>query len=158
MTGPLAVEVIRNGFVESVHHGRVVVLDPSGSVRAAWGDVGAPMFPRSSLKPLQTLGLLDAGWSPSDPACVALAAASHSGEQRHVDVVRIRARQHTRSAARPDGGAYRRRSGPCASELFRKARRDARDLRGFRVADERLSGSVASGTARDPRPHRAAVR
>jgi L-asparaginase II len=88
MTGPLAVEVIRNGFVESVHHGRVVVLDPSGSVRAAWGDVGAPMFPRSSLKPLQTLGLLDAGWSPSDPACVALAAASHSGEQRHVDVVR----------------------------------------------------------------------
>jgi len=88
MTEPLVVEVTRNGFVESVHHGTVVVLDPSASVVRAWGDVDAPMFPRSSLKPLQTLALLDAGWSPTDAEFVALAAASHSGEPRHVDVVR----------------------------------------------------------------------
>jgi len=88
MTEPLVVEVTRNGFVESVHHGAVVVLDPSASVVRAWGDVDAPMFPRSSLKPLQTLALLDAGWSPTDAEFVALAAASHSGEPRHVDVVR----------------------------------------------------------------------
>jgi L-asparaginase II len=88
MTDALVVEVTRNGLVESVHHGCVVVLDPSGSVRASWGDVDSPMFPRSSLKPLQALGLLYAGWSPSDPAQVALAAASHSGEPRHIDVVR----------------------------------------------------------------------
>ena len=88
MTGPLVVEVTRNGFVESIHYGAAVVLDPAGSVQAAWGDVDAPMFPRSSLKPLQTLALLDAGWSPPDPAQVALAAASHSGEPQHLDVVR----------------------------------------------------------------------
>jgi L-asparaginase II len=88
MTGPLVVEVTRNGYVESVHHGRVVVLDPSGSVRFARGDIGAAMFPRSSLKPLQTLALLGCGWSPADDAQVALAAASHSGEPQHIDVVR----------------------------------------------------------------------
>lgn len=88
MTGPLVVDVTRNGFVESIHYGAVVVLDPSGSVLGAWGDVDAPMFPRSSLKPLQTLALLGAGWVPADPSFVALAAASHSGEPRHVDVVR----------------------------------------------------------------------
>lgn len=85
---PLVVEVTRNGFVESTHQGAVVVLDPSGSVLAAWGDVDTPMFPRSSLKPLQALAFFDAGWSPSDAEQVALAAASHSGEPRHVDVVR----------------------------------------------------------------------
>jgi len=88
MTGPLVVEVTRNGFVESIHHGIAVVLDPSGSVLDAWGDVSAPMFPRSSLKPLQALALLAAGWSPPDDSCLALAAASHSGEPRHIEVVR----------------------------------------------------------------------
>lgn len=88
MTDPLVVEVTRNGFVESSHRGAVVVLDPAGSVSAAWGEVDAPMFPRSSLKPLQALALLDAGWAPDDPEQLALAAASHSGEPRHVDVVR----------------------------------------------------------------------
>jgi len=88
MTDPLVVEVTRNGFVESIHRGAVVVLDPSGTVAAAWGEVDAPMFPRSSLKPLQALALLDAGWAPDDHEPLALAAASHSGEPRHVDVVR----------------------------------------------------------------------
>jgi len=88
MTDPLVVEVTRNGFVESIHRGAVVVLDPSGTVAAAWGEVDAPMFPRSSLKPLQALALLDAGWAPDDHEQLALAAASHSGEPRHVDVVR----------------------------------------------------------------------
>ncbi|MBV9098657.1 MAG: asparaginase [Frankiaceae bacterium] len=88
MIGPLVVEVTRNGFVESLHHGTVVVLDPSGLVVDAWGDVAAPMFPRSSLKPLQALALLAAGWSPPDDACLALAAASHSGEPKHLEVVR----------------------------------------------------------------------
>jgi L-asparaginase II len=88
MTEPLVVEVTRNGFVESTHQGAVVVLDPSGRVLFACGEVDAPMYPRSSLKPLQALGLLDAGWSPPDDACLALAAASHSGEPRHLEVVR----------------------------------------------------------------------
>src|SRR4051812_10409884 len=81
-------EVVRNGFVESVHHGRVVALDPDGKELLSIGDVRAPFFPRSAMKPLQTLGMLRAGWQPSDDEQVALACASHSGERAHIDVVR----------------------------------------------------------------------
>ena len=81
-------EVVRNGFVESVHHGRVVTVDGSGSELFSVGDVRSPFFPRSAMKPLQALGMLRAGWSPPDDEQVALACASHSGELAHVDVVR----------------------------------------------------------------------
>ena len=81
-------EVVRNGFVESVHHGRVVALDADDNYLLTIGDVASPFFPRSAMKPLQTLGMLRAGWSPSDDEQVAIACASHSGEPAHLDVVR----------------------------------------------------------------------
>lgn len=82
-------EVVRNGFVESVHHGRVVAVDGStGRILLSVGDHAAPIFPRSALKPLQTLAMLRAGWTPSDDEQVAIACASHSGEPEHVSVVR----------------------------------------------------------------------
>jgi L-asparaginase II len=46
-----------------------------------------PVLPRSSNKPLQAVGLLECGWDPEDAQLV-LAVASHSGEPRHVEVVR----------------------------------------------------------------------
>ena len=88
MSEPLVVEVVRNGFVESRHRGHVVALAADGSVAFAAGDINAAMFARSSLKPLQTAALLDAGWQPNDDEQVAVACASHSGEQMHLDVVR----------------------------------------------------------------------
>ena len=82
-------EVVRNGFVESVHHGRVVAVDGStGRILLSIGDRRAPIFPRSALKPLQTLAMLQAGWAPDSDEYVALACASHSGEPEHVAVVR----------------------------------------------------------------------
>jgi len=85
---PVVAEVVRNGFVESRHHGRVIAVDADGRDVLVVGDVADPIFPRSSLKPLQAMGLLAAGWSPGDDEQVALACASHSGEQVHVAVVR----------------------------------------------------------------------
>jgi L-asparaginase II len=85
---PVVAEVVRSGFVESRHRGHVVALAADGSTTVAIGDVDAPMLPRSSLKPLQALALLRAGWCPHDDRHVALAAASHSGEDEHVAVVR----------------------------------------------------------------------
>ena len=85
---PVVAEVVRNGFVESRHHGRVVALNADGSTAFAIGAVEAPMFPRSSVKPLQASALLEAGWRPGDDAEIALACASHSGEDVHLDVVR----------------------------------------------------------------------
>ncbi|GAA4858198.1 asparaginase [Saccharopolyspora cebuensis] len=88
MTAPAPlVEVLRSGLRESLHHGSVVVLGPDGGVRFAVGDTGSPMFPRSSLKPAQLAGMLDAGLE-LPPIDLALAAASHSGEQEHLERVR----------------------------------------------------------------------
>jgi L-asparaginase II len=80
--------VVRSGFVESRHHGSVVVLGPDGEVVAWAGDVTGPVFPRSSNKPLQAVGMLCAGLSLSDEADLALVCASHHGEPFHVERVR----------------------------------------------------------------------
>ena len=51
------------------------------------GDPGAPVFPRSSNKPMQAVGMLEAGLD-LDGELLALACASHSGEPFHLDGVR----------------------------------------------------------------------
>jgi L-asparaginase II len=81
-------EVVRSGFVESRHHGSVVVLGAGGAVHDQVGDVTGPMFPRSSNKPLQTVGMLRAGLTPADGADLALISGSHRGEPFHVRRVR----------------------------------------------------------------------
>jgi L-asparaginase II len=86
--GELLAEVVRSGFTESRHHGSVVVLGPDGEVVAWAGDVTGPVFPRSSNKPLQAVGMLRAGLSLSDEADLALVCASHHGEPFHVARVR----------------------------------------------------------------------
>ena len=84
-------EVVRSGFVESRHRGSVVALRPDGSVAFAVGDVEAPIFPRSSNKPMQAAGVLRLGIAEKyglDDRHVALSTASHSGEPFHIEVVR----------------------------------------------------------------------
>jgi L-asparaginase II len=81
------VEVIRNGFVESVHHGRAVVTAPDGSVLASLGDATAPFYPRSAVKPLQAVGMVRLGLDLTGEL-LALTSASHTGESFHVDGVR----------------------------------------------------------------------
>jgi L-asparaginase II len=81
-------EVVRSGFVESRHHGSVVVLDASGGMTTSAGDVTGPTFPRSANKPLQTVGMLRAGLLPADPADLALISGSHYGEPFHIRWVR----------------------------------------------------------------------
>jgi L-asparaginase II len=85
---PVLAEVIRSGRTESVHRGSVVVLNADGSVAFAAGPaVAEPMFPRSSNKPMQAAGMLRCGLN-LDGKLLALAAASHSGEDFHVAGVR----------------------------------------------------------------------
>jgi L-asparaginase II len=77
------VDVIRDGYLESWHTGALVVLDPSGAVAVSTGPIDDPVFPRSSLKPLQAVAMLEAGF-PGRDASLALAAASHDGESVHL--------------------------------------------------------------------------
>jgi L-asparaginase II len=86
MSVPL-VEVVRSGFVEGRHRGSVVALDADGTLAWSIGEVSAPILPRSANKPLQAFGMLGLGLDlPSD--LLALACASHSGEEIHLDAVR----------------------------------------------------------------------
>lgn len=90
MTTPVAVEVWRGDRVESVHRVRACVVDATGGVLLATGDVDVPVFPRSAVKPFQALVLVESGAAEAvqvSPAELALACASHGGEPRHVALV-----------------------------------------------------------------------
>jgi len=76
-------EVVRSGFVEGRHYGRVLALAADGSAVIALGAVDEPIFPRSANKPLQAVGMLRAGLDLEGPL-LALAAASHAGTDAHV--------------------------------------------------------------------------
>ncbi len=88
MTAPVPVaEIVRSGFVEGHHYGSVVALEADGSVAWSVGDVDSAMLPRSCNKPVQALGMLRSGLD-LDGELLALACASHSGEEFHVDGAR----------------------------------------------------------------------
>jgi L-asparaginase II len=86
-------EVVRSGFVEGRHRGSLVRLAADGSVESAIGDVTSPVFPRSANKPMQAAGVLRAGLDLTGER-LALAAASHSGEPFHRDLVRALLDEH----------------------------------------------------------------
>jgi L-asparaginase II len=83
----LLAQVTRNSWVESVHTGHAVIVDPDGVVVRAWGRPEDPVLPRSSNKPLQAAGMVDAGLDLAGTQ-LAIAAASHSGEAFHLETVR----------------------------------------------------------------------
>ena len=89
MSNPVLVEVVRGGLVESRHRGAVAVADADGATVLALGDVARPVYPRSAVKPLQALPLLESGaaerYGFGDQE-IALACASHGGEPAHVEV------------------------------------------------------------------------
>jgi L-asparaginase II len=84
---PVLVEVMRSGYLESVHRGRVAITDPDGRLACSVGAEFAPIYPRSALKPLQAVGMLRAGLD-LDGELLALVCASHSGEAMHLAGVR----------------------------------------------------------------------
>ncbi|WP_344392656.1 asparaginase, partial [Streptomyces aureus] len=75
--------LVRGGVIEGIHYGSVVVLGADGSVDLQIGDIEAAFYPRSALKPVQAVAMLRTGL-PLDGELLALTAASHSGEERHL--------------------------------------------------------------------------
>ena len=81
-------EVIRSGFEESRHRGSAVLLGADGhEVLFRVGEIAVPMFPRSSNKPMQAAAMRACGLA-LEGELLALASASHSGEDFHVTGVR----------------------------------------------------------------------
>jgi L-asparaginase II len=122
MTNPVLVEVMRGRLVESRHRGAVAVTDTDGTLVLADGDVAKPVFPRSAIKALQALPLVEAGaadrYGFGDEE-LALACASHSGEPAHIaGVARILASAGLDSSALRCG-AHWPMSQPAAFALAR---------------------------------------
>ena len=87
---PLWVEVTRGDWVESRHRVSAVVVDVEGRVVFGAGDPTAAVFPRSAIKPIQALALIESGAADArecSDAEIALACASHGGEADHVAAV-----------------------------------------------------------------------
>ncbi|MBM9468859.1 asparaginase [Nakamurella leprariae] len=85
--------VERSGFDESRHLGAGLVVDATGAVVRGVGDVGASIYPRSSLKPFQALAVRRAG-ARFEGEQLVLTLASHAGTPRHQDAVRAMLAAH----------------------------------------------------------------
>ncbi len=84
---PILVEVLRGTRVESQHAGIAAVVDAAGGVVFQAGDIDRPVYPRSAVKAMLTLPLVEGGGADRlglTPAEIALTCASHSGQDVHV--------------------------------------------------------------------------
>ena len=91
MVNPVLVEVLRGERVESAHRGAVAVCDASGKALLEIGDVSLRVFPRSAVKSIQALPLVESGTADAlgfGDRELALACASHKGEAAHVELAR----------------------------------------------------------------------
>ncbi|WII73744.1 asparaginase [Bdellovibrio sp. 22V] len=84
---PLVVEVLRGPVVESLHQVMAVVVNELGHVKEYWGHPQFLTMPRSAIKMLQALPLIESGAAEKfglDDKHIALACASHRGEKDHL--------------------------------------------------------------------------
>lgn len=122
MANPVLAEVTRGDLVESVHRGSIAIADAEGRIVFALGDLETPVYPRSSLKPVQALPLLESGaadaFDVSDEE-VALACASHSGEPMHTTRVAAWLKRIGCSESDLACGAHPSRYEPVAEDMIR---------------------------------------
>ncbi|HYB11646.1 MAG TPA: asparaginase [Alphaproteobacteria bacterium] len=88
---PVLVTIVRGAAIESRHRGAAAVVDAHGKIVHAWGDVEQAVFPRSAIKPLQAIAVIETGAADAfglSDAELALTCASHSGEPKHADMVK----------------------------------------------------------------------
>jgi len=84
-------EVWRGAFREAVHLGHAVVCDASGEIIQAWGDPDLVFLPRSAVKIVQALPLVESGAADAfglTPRQLSLACASHIASDIHIGAVR----------------------------------------------------------------------
>lgn len=83
-------KVTRAGQLESSHAGTLVVATAAGDILGVAGPHAHTVFPRSAIKIIQALPLIETGaadrYAMTDGE-IAIACASHSGSPRHVAIV-----------------------------------------------------------------------
>ena len=84
------VEVTRSNEVESFHQGVAALINSSGEILKEWGDTEKLIYPRSALKPLQSLNLYRDGVAEGlnlTDEYIALTTASHHSESFHQKMI-----------------------------------------------------------------------
>ncbi len=84
------IHIHRGNVVESRHRVSFAVAGSDGQVLLARGKTNRPVFPRSAVKMLQAISLVETGAADHFHLTaqeLSLACASHNGEPRHVDAV-----------------------------------------------------------------------
>jgi L-asparaginase II len=84
--GEVLAKVTRGDLVESLHLGHLIVLNSDGSTYLSKGSPELPIYPRSAIKSLQAAAMLKAGLKVELNE-LAIICASHSGSQKHIDLV-----------------------------------------------------------------------
>ncbi len=84
--GEVLAKVTRGDLVESLHLGHLIVLNADGSTYLSKGSPELPIYPRSAIKSLQAAAMLKAGLKVEENE-LAIICASHSGSQKHIDLV-----------------------------------------------------------------------
>ena len=82
---------MRGDMVESFHRGSAAIVNGDDQIVEAMGNIDVPIYPRSAIKPLQAMVLVESGAVEHyglGNREIALACASHSGQPRHVDAIR----------------------------------------------------------------------
>ncbi|MBM3521434.1 MAG: asparaginase [Alphaproteobacteria bacterium] len=123
---PFLVDVSRGDIVESRHRGRYVVTDADGGIVAQGGDIEATVFPRSAIKFLQALPLVESGAADAfgtSAAELAIACASHGGEPRHVETVRAWLARAGLGEPDLECGAHMPSTASAAESLIREGRK-----------------------------------
>ncbi len=123
MPNPILVEVTRGALVESVHRGSIAVADAAGNIVFALGDLEAPVYPRSALKPIQALPLVESGAAEAFGLSgeeIALACASHSGEPMHTVPIAAWLARIGCGEADLACGAHMPRYEPVAEDMIRR--------------------------------------
>ena len=88
---PILVEVRRGTLIESIHRGAIAIADADGNAAFALGNIEVPVFPRSAVKLMQAIPLVESGAADAyglDDGELAIACGSHSGEATHLAAVR----------------------------------------------------------------------
>jgi L-asparaginase II len=119
---PVLVESRRGDMVENFHRGRAAIADADGAIVAAWGDIERPVFPRSAIKPLQTIAVVEGGAADAfglGDVELALASASHTGEPAHVAAVAAWLSRIGLSAADLECGTHDPYNATAAAALIR---------------------------------------
>jgi L-asparaginase II len=125
MANPVLVEVTRGDNVESWHRGAIAVTDARGKPVLTLGDVEAPVYPRSAVKALQALPLVELGAADHygfHNRELALAQASHSGEPAHVAGVSAMLAAIGLDERALECGAHAPSNADAAAELLRSGR------------------------------------